>query len=71
MKKIPLYKIVTTAIICLLLVLTFNLAQSEMINTGAGPENLSAASFIKHIYNGLVQKVGNYIFWTKYILNGF
>ncbi|GAB6439770.1 hypothetical protein CON36_32555 [Bacillus cereus] len=69
MKKIPPYKIVTTAIILLLLVLTFNIAQSEMITTGA--ENHTAASFIKHIYNGLVQKVGNYIFWTKYILNGF
>ncbi|MCU7667722.1 hypothetical protein [Bacillus thuringiensis] len=53
MKKLSLFRIVTMAIIFMLLEFTFNVAESEMINTGTGPANPTAVDLIKYIYHGL------------------
>lgn len=51
MKKISLFRIVTIAIIFMLLELTFNIAQRDMITTGVGPANPTSVDLIKYIYH--------------------
>ncbi|MDA1675586.1 hypothetical protein [Bacillus cereus group sp. TH152-1LC] len=51
MKKLSLFRIVTIAIIFMLLELTFNIAQNDMVNTGVGPANPTSVDLIKYIYH--------------------